>query len=1087
MIKIRNYGVVIPIQIHPKEKVYGPEMIFGLLLTSSNYDTSKKRYTCGRNGYGAKLVNIFSTRFRVTVKDGRVHKKTYVQEWKNNMKDRGEPKITEGYKGVSYVEIEYETDFKRFGYEAYTTEMLQVFSRNMVDLSYTWKIPIRINSTDYDFSDVEVYAKTFFPEVEEYVVHRQYNKNRKLLPEVELCILSTIDEGEIVPFVNGMFNRGGGVHVDAAYQALQPIVDMINSSTDSTVKIKWQDLKKHLTVIVNCQLPDPTFGGQTKTILESPKVSIRLAQDIIQQISQWGVIERLTDELTVREKAKMTKGDGKRGKRVKISKGTDANWAGTDKSSECTLIVCEGKSAAGFAITMISSMEDGFNRYGLYPARGKSLNTRQASRKRILENKEATEIRRLVGAVEGIDYTEPANRNTLRYASLCILTDSDYDGYHCRGLVIGMIEHRFPSLVPIDFILHMRTPTVVVSAPGNKRFKFYTQDEYEDWMKVTKDSGSSKYKHMYYKGLGSNTKKDTLEIASEPRMVVNTWDEEAHESLEMCFGRGNSNQRKEWLTKIDKAHLVSKADGTTEEQSITEFVYNEFIYYSVENVKRSIPAFEDSLKPSIRKIIWAALKHWSTDNNPSKGLKKNMQTFKVAQFAAFVAQSTNYHHGEVSLEAAIVGLAQNFVGSNNLEVLEPHGEFGHRYYGGKDRAASRYIFTVLNEMARYLFNKDDIALIPQQEEEGHKIEPEFLLTLLPIVLLNGTSGVATGYSTFIPPYNPLKIASWVQARIKGEGNVQLKPWYRNFKGKINVEDVKAGDDEETGEPVEGEEKEAKDDSDDEIVADDDGDVQFCDATTSKRMTTQGIWKVEGNKIIVSELPIQRWDDTYYQYLQNLVQKKVIKSFEIESSDMYPLFRIVPNGEINEKDLRLKKKFGLSNMVFVKDKVAKPFESVYEYLEAWYRWRLPWYEMRRQNLINSFSEELHIASERIRFIEAVNEDTIIIRKRKKDDIKADMIKMKFDPSIFTGMHLDSLTDDKIKELQKDIERLQELINKYTSTSDKEMWLEDLEEFVKAYTNWKRRTDLETAKLNKIKKNGMKGTKRASKKGKEKMTN
>ena len=176
-----------------------------------------------------------------------------------------------------------------------------------------------------------------------------------------------------------------------------------------------------------------------------------------------------------------------------------------------------------------------------------------------------------------------------------------------------------------------------------------------------------------------------------------------------------------------------------------DFVNKELILFSVADCARSIPSMCDGLKPGQRKVLFSCFKRNLT------------QEIKVAQLSGYVAEKSAYHHGEVSLQGTIVGLAQNFVGSNNINFLTPNGQFGTRYGGGSDCAAARYIFTNLSKVTRHVFNPDDDPVLNFLEDEGQSIEPEHYLPILPVCLINGADGIGTGWSTKIPQYNPREI------------------------------------------------------------------------------------------------------------------------------------------------------------------------------------------------------------------------------------------------------------------------------------------------------------------------------------------
>ena len=116
----------------------------------------------------------------------------------------------------------------------------------------------------------------------------------------------------------------------------------------------------------------------------------------------------------------------------------------------------------------------------------------------------------------------------------------------------------------------------------------------------------------------------------------------------------------------------------------------------------------------------------------------------------------------------IVNLAQNHVGSNNINLLQPIGQFGTRINGGKDSASPRYIFTMLSSLTRMIFPEKDDPLLAQQLDDGIKIEPEWYCPILPMVLVNGTEGIGTGWSTKVPNYNPKDLVDNIRRMLAGE-------------------------------------------------------------------------------------------------------------------------------------------------------------------------------------------------------------------------------------------------------------------------------------------------------------------------------
>jgi DNA topoisomerase-2 len=199
----------------------------------------------------------------------------------------------------------------------------------------------------------------------------------------------------------------------------------------------------------------------------------------------------------------------------------------------------------------------------------------------------------------------------------------------------------------------------------------------------------------------------------------------------MAFSKKKADRRKEWLLK--SGDETTYIDHSANEVSYADFVNKELIQFSMADNIRSIPSAVDGLKPSQRKVLFSCFKRKLTDE------------IKVAQLAGYVSEHSAYHHGEASLHGTIVNMAQNYCGSNNLNLLVPSGQFGTRLLGGKDAASPRYIFTKLDPLARLVFHKDDEALINYLDDDGLSIEPDHYVPIIPMVLVNGCDGIGEDY------------------------------------------------------------------------------------------------------------------------------------------------------------------------------------------------------------------------------------------------------------------------------------------------------------------------------------------------------
>ena len=207
----------------------------------------------------------------------------------------------------------------------------------------------------------------------------------------------------------------------------------------------------------------------------------------------------------------------------------------------------------------------------------------------------------------------------------------------------------------------------------------------------------------------------------------------------MAFSKKKVEERKTWLNAFEEGTFL---DHTQDTVSYPDFINKELILFSMADNVRSIPCIIDGFKPSQRKVLFSCFK---------RKLKKDI---KVVQLAGYVSEHSAYHHGEASLQGTIINMAQDFCGSNNLNLLVPSGQFGTRLLGGKDAASPRYIFTRLSAMTRAVFNEHDDALMHYLDDDGLSIEPKYYVPVVPLVLVNGTDGSAMPGGVGTPPSPP---------------------------------------------------------------------------------------------------------------------------------------------------------------------------------------------------------------------------------------------------------------------------------------------------------------------------------------------
>lgn len=763
-ISVYNNGRGIPIEIHDKEKIYIPEMIFGHLLTSSNYDDDQEKVTGGRNGYGAKLCNIFSTKFTLDTADSKTKKK-YKQTWTANMSNMGKASIKE-QNGDDYTKITFSPDYRKFRMQGIDDDFEALVKRRVYDLAGTSKgVKVWLNGERIKINNFKKYMEMYTKAIKRERGEEAVNDTSDIItdsPDVRWEVGFAVSDGTFqqVSFVNSIATTSGGTHVNyIADQVSNKLLEVVKKKKNNKVaSLKTSQIRNHIFIFVNCLIVNPAFTSQTKEQLTTKASQFgskcNLSDDFMRKIAKTEVIENILHFAEQKADQILKKSDGSKRSRMDNPKLTDANRAGTKDGYQCTLILTEGDSAKGLAIAGRSEISPDL--FGVYPLRGKMLNVRDASIDQISKNAEIQNIKNFLGLKHKQTYTDC---KTMRYGHLMIMTDQDHDGSHIKGLLINFLQVHYPSLLKIPgFLVEFITPIVKVYRGDPRHPKaqetFFTMPEYEAFKESHK--GERSWEHKYYKGLGTST---TLEAQVYFRDLdrhlkeFRTMKEEEVGLIELAFSKKKADERKEWLRQFVPGTYLDHRDRMV---SYSDFINKELILFSMADNQRSIPSIVDGLKPGQRKVLYTCFK---------RNLKKDM---KVVELAGSVSGMTAYQYGDTSLQGTIVGLAQDFVGSNNVNCLEPSGNFGSRLEGGSDTASARYIYTRLSPFARKIFNTADEPLLTYNTDDERTIEPEVYVPVVPMILINGADGIGTGWSSNIPNYNPEDVVENLRLMMDGE-------------------------------------------------------------------------------------------------------------------------------------------------------------------------------------------------------------------------------------------------------------------------------------------------------------------------------
>ncbi len=1002
VITVTNDGSGIDVVEHPDYKMYIPEMIFAHLRTSTNYDKTEKKIVGGKNGFGVKLVFIWSEWGSIETVD-QTRKLKYEQRFSNNLDVIDKPRITKCSK-KSYTKIVFKPDYKRLGIPGLSDEMKALFYRRVYDIAAVTpkKIKVKINDSLVDVKDFQQYvsmyigSKTDKPRVYEQMSDRW-----------EYCVtISPLEEFAHVSFVNGIYTTKGGRHVEYLInQIIKKLVAFIKKK--KKVEVKASTIKEQIMIFVNSVIENPSFDSQTKDYMNTPVAKFgstcEVSDKFIEKVAGLGLMDMAISLTEIKDTKSNKKTDGSKTKSIRgIPKLIDANFAGTSKSNQCTLILCEGDSAKAGVISGLSKQDR--NIYGVYPMRGKLLNVRDETTKKIGDNKEITEIKQILGLESGKEYSSEELTSVLRYSKVLFMTDQDLDGSHIKGLGINMFDSLWKSLLQIDgFIGFMNTP-IIKASKGGKTLLFYNDGEYADW----KQNNETGWTIKYYKGLGTSTSKEFKEYFQEKKMVFFKWDEHSENSIDKVFNKKRTDDRKTWLGEYSQNNYLD-----TNQPCVTfqEFVDREMIHFSKYDNDRSIPKLMDGMKISQRKTLFAAFK---------KPIHKEI---KVAQFSGYVSEHSAYHHGESSLNGTIIGMAQNYVGSNNIHLLSPKGQFGTRLQGGKDHASERYIFTALEPIARKIFIPIDDAILDYQDDDGFMVEPNYYLPVIPMVLVNGAKGIGTGFSTDIMPYHPKSMINYIRNKLNGilENKDCLTPYYRGFKGTISS------------------------------IIDQPGKWKF-----------QGIYKiVNATDVTITELPVGIWTDDYKAHLESIIdmkKKMVIRDYEDNSTDKDVNIVVkFAKGYLQEiSSIELEK---LLKMVVIKTthnmhlfnskEQLKKYKNAEDIIDEFYEERLKMYEKRRQYRISTIMLLLKTINNKVDYINGLLSNKLDLRG-KSSNIIEDML-MKFGLTkekdsfhYLTKMPMDSVSNENVEKLLKQKDNLDNEYKMLHTSNAKSLWLEDLEQ-------------------------------------------
>jgi DNA gyrase/topoisomerase IV subunit A len=455
---------------------------------------------------------------------------------------------------------------------------------------------------------------------------------------------------------------------------------------------------------------------------------------------------------------------------------------------------------------------------------------------------------------------------------------------------------------------------------------------------------------------------------------------------------------------------MSKISQSTKEatpqKTITEYLDTEYAAYGMYTIEnRAIPSVIDGFKPTQRKIIHVANRVWKSGSE---------KPVKVFQLGGRIAADAHYHHGDASLNAAVVGMAQTF--KNSMPLLDGIGQFGS--LRSPEPGAPRYISTKLNGNFRLLYK--DFELLESQWEEGTEIEPKFFLPIIPTVLLNGSSGIAVGFATNILNRNPVDLIDACLKTLEGKGFVEPLPWWSDFNGEVQKL-----------------------------------------AGTESSFVIKGTYRtVNTTTVEISELPPSMTFQKYENHLNSLLERGHIASYDDNCSKninyVVRFNRAALQTRIEKDQLSALLKLGEAETenITCLDENGKLiiFKNVNDLIKYFVKFRLSFYDKRKDYQLDQLDRKLTYLSNRAKFIKAIIDGKLKVNNVPKSQIVLYLETANFDQiegsyNYLLSMPIYNLTKEKYEELLSEEAEIESEIERIKKIAPIDMYKTDLKDLRK----------------------------------------
>ena len=1027
----------------PNDDIYIPELVFTRLRSGSNFDDTKKRTYGGRNGIGSKLAVIFSKEFIIEIVNSGTK---YVQVVNDNCNKINQPYITK-VKSNDYVKITFQPDFSKFDCDCISEDTKRVLYKRVHDISHL-NLNLTINSVELPKYKWDDYVRSY-PGIGTFISFVEPTTNWKVA-------IASANKGSQVSTVNYVKTFQGGNHVD---YILKQVMEYINANVKSlSAKTKptkptkgtkaskkpkednkksdysITEIKAHTMVVLSSIVENPEFVDQAKTKLQTTEKKIREINPCIlpdKLLKQFVKETDIIDQLESKTRGELIKGLRKNVNH--IAKYIKANNANSKNGHKCTLFICEGDSAKTMCITGMNII--GYDYFGVYPLRGKLLNVRKCDLDKFVANREIQDLISIIGLDLEKEYTTTKGLN---YGKIVCMKDADSDGADIMGLIMNFFEQKFKSLIQLPgFFNEFITPMIQV-VNKKETFDFYNEVEYK---KFLEEHGAklAKYSVRFIKGLASNTKDDINKYFKKYNdyLIEVLFQNNYIESLDKAFNEKRANDRKKWMTTITPDTHLPRIPHTPIQ--IDDFIDKELVLYSMDACVRAIPSLIDGLKPVQRKILYTMCNETSLHR---------LSEIKVYQLCGNVAQFANYHHGEASLNGAIIKMAQSYPGSNNLPLIVNNSDgFGTRQENGNDCGQPRYISLKTKiPLARIIFPAVDDNVLEYKIEDNDRVEPYYYIPIIPMVLVNGAVGIGMGWSTIIPLHSISDIIEFVKGIINGEEDLPLiRTWYKDYDGDIAIGsgcyihtgkfeiNASAGIVRVTEIPI------------------DISISSFRDIIVKVLMLEEG----EGITVTTdSGTKTTKFNKTGY-HIKNF---KTFPTRNVNHIDMELEF---DKGDLTDtekviKVLHLRSTIPTTNMVaFDANHKIKQYENIIDMIVEWYDVRYECYVKRKAFLIKQLEDAIFMLKNKVRFVKENIEETLAYKNKSDEETNRILEEHNYDRikdsyEYLLSMQVRSFTKKKYDELTKELNKSMEELEKLKLTTVEMMWLNDIAKLENALT-------------------------------------